>query len=120
MRILLLEDDPILRATLAEELEDEGYAVLAVGRGLEAVEAARRQRFDLMLTDVRMEGMDGLEALERVRLLQPGLPALVITGYACAEDMQRARRLASRIMSKPCDLGELLDAVGTLAGRTAA
>lgn len=115
MRILLLEDDPILRATVAEALEDEGYAVLAVGRGVEAVEASREQRFDLMVTDIRMEGMDGLEALERVQRQLPGLPGLVVTGYACEQDLLRARRLARGLLKKPYDLEELLNFVASHA-----
>lgn len=111
MRILLLEDDPILRDTVAEALEDEGYLVTPTGRGLDAVEAARRHRFDLMITDIRMEGMDGLEALERVRQLQPGVCSLVVSGYACDEDL---RRVTGSFLKKPYALGDLLDRVARL------
>lgn len=114
MRILLLEDDANLRETVAEALEDEGYTVLAVGRGTEAVEASQRQLFDLMVTDVRMEGMNGLEALEQVQLQQPGIASLVMTGYACEEDLKRARRLATTVLRKPYDLQVMLDFVSGL------
>lgn len=116
--ILVLEDDPVMRATLSESLEDEGYSVVAVGRGLEAVEAARQQTFDLVVTDIRMEGMDGLEALERVKMQQPEVRSLVVTGYASEEDTLRAFKLsAAGYLKKPFELQDLLDMVASLVSQ---
>jgi len=116
--ILVLEDDPTMRATLSESLEDEGYTVVAVGRGVEAVEAARQQAFDLVVTDIRMEGMDGLEALERVKMQQPEVRSLVVTGYASEEDTLRAFRLsAAGYLKKPFELQDLLDMVASLVSQ---
>lgn len=116
--ILVLEDDPTMRATVSEALEDEGYTVVAVGRGLEAVEAARKQPFDLVVTDIRMEGMDGLEALERVKMQQPEVRSLVVTGYASEEDTLRAFRLsAAGYLKKPFELQQLLDMVASLVSQ---
>ncbi len=116
--ILVLEDDPTMRATVSEALEDEGYTVVAVGRGIEAVEAARKQPFDLVVTDIRMEGMDGLEALERVKMQQPEVRSLVVTGYASEEDTLRAFRLsAAGYLKKPFELQQLLDMVASLVSQ---
>ena len=115
IKILVLEDDPVMRESLNEALEDEGYSVVAVGGALEAVEAARRQAFDLVVTDIRMEGMDGLEALERVKLQQPEVRSLVVTGYASEEDTLRAFRLsAAGYLKKPFRLEDFLDMVASL------
>ena len=116
--ILVLEDDPVMRETLNEALEDEGYSVVAVGGALEAVEAARRQTFDLVVTDIRMEGMDGLEALERVKLQQPEVRSLVVTGYASEEDTLRAFRLsAAGYLKKPFRLEDFLEMVASLVSQ---
>lgn len=115
IKILVLEDDPVMRESLHEALEDEGYSVVAVGSAPEAVEAARRQAFDLVVTDIRMEGMDGLEALERVKQQQPEVRSLVVTGYASEEDTLRAFRLsAAGYLKKPFRLEDFLDMVASL------
>lgn len=118
IKILVLEDDPVMRETLSEALEDEGYSVVAVGGALEAVEAARRQAFDLVVTDIRMEGMDGLEALERVKLQQPEVRSLVVTGYASEEDTLRAFKLsAAGYLKKPFRLEDFLEMVASLVSQ---
>lgn len=115
IKILVLEDDPVMRDTLSEALQDEGYSVVAVGGAMEAVEAARREAFDLVVTDIRMEGMDGLEALERVKMQQPEVRSLVVTGYASEEDTLRAFRLsAAGYLKKPFRLEDFLDMVTSL------
>lgn len=116
--ILVLEDDPVMRESLSEALEDEGYSVVAVGRAMEAVEEARRRTFDLLVTDIRMEGMDGLEALERVKLQQPEVRSLVVTGYASEEDTLRAFRLsAAGYLKKPFALEDFLEMVASLVSQ---
>ncbi|HEX5477574.1 MAG TPA: response regulator, partial [Burkholderiales bacterium] len=67
MRILIVEDDPSLASGLSRILEAEGYAVDATSRGEQAVEAARRERFDLVILDIGLPGIDGFEALRRLR-----------------------------------------------------
>ena len=79
-KVLVLEDDPELRETLAELLEEEGYTVVAVSRGEEAVQQASRQAFDLIVSDIRMDGMDGLEAIDQASKLQPSMGSLVVSG----------------------------------------
>jgi two-component SAPR family response regulator len=110
--ILLLEDDDSMRETLVMLLEDEGYEVTAAGSGLEAVEHVSRRSFDLMITDIRMAGMDGLEALARVKESLPDVGSLVITAYAGEADSIRALRLgAGDYLKKPFELSDLLRSV---------
>lgn len=119
-RILVLEDDTNLRAELQEVLEDEGYQVEAVGQGEEAVRRILGGPFDLLVADVRMEGIDGLEAVARMRSSEASVPVLVITGYASEADSIRAIRLGvGDYLRKPFRLEEFRTAVQSLLARTA-
>ncbi|MBS2040702.1 response regulator [bacterium] len=116
IRILLLEDDQDLRFVLAQLLEAEGYQVSVASRGQEAVQLAQQHPFDLVVADIRMEGLDGLDALAGVRELQPDVRALVVTGYSTEADSIRAIRLGvGDYLKKPFDLGDFLKAVARLA-----
>src|SRR5258707_14846205 len=79
MRILIVEDDPSLASGLARILEAEGYAVDVTSRGEQAVEAARQERFDLVILDIGLPGMDGFEGLRRLRGAEYRMPVLVLT-----------------------------------------
>lgn len=119
IRILVLEDHDQMRKALVEALEDEGYEVAVATRGEEAVEMAQGQPFDLLITDIRMEGMDGLEALRHVQQHQPGIHSMVVTGYSTEDDSIRAIQLgAGDYLRKPFKLNHFLDRVNRLvAGR---
>ena len=109
LTILLLEDDDDLREAVAEELEEAGYEVIGVAGGVEAVAAVAETTFDLVVVDVRMKGISGLEALAKMREFQQDLPCIVVTGYACEEDAIRAARLGVRgYLRKPFEMAELL------------
>ncbi len=117
-RILLLEDDEQVRVELEELLDSEGYQVHAAATGAAAIELAGEHRFDLIVADVKMEGMDGLTALSQLRQADPGLAALVISGYSDEADTLRALRLgAGDFLKKPFRVAELLSAVETLLER---
>jgi two-component SAPR family response regulator/soluble cytochrome b562 len=89
--------------------------VHTAGSGLQAVELASSESFDLIITDIRMEGMDGLEALEKVKEAQPDIASLVITGYSTEEDSIRAIRLGvGEYLKKPFRLPTLLESVGQM------
>ncbi|TRX73223.1 ATP-binding protein [Pseudomonas mangiferae] len=81
-RILVVEDDPVVRMLTVEVLEDLGYQVLQASDGLEALETLRREPFDLLLTDVGLPGMNGRQLAESVRQVLPEVPVLFATGYA--------------------------------------
>ncbi len=78
--ILILEDDTQLRTLLVQFLSQQKFDVQEARSGPEAIALGSRKRFDLVLTDVRMEGMDGLEALSALRQAQPGLKSIIMTG----------------------------------------
>lgn len=112
VRILVLEDDVAFRTVMAKVLETEGYAVVQAGSGAEALERARETEFDLVVADIRMEGMDGLEALEHVRQVNPQARSVVVTGYSTEDQSIRAIRMGvGDYLRKPFPLSELLDSV---------
>ncbi len=117
-RILVLEDDEYLRGVLARVLQESGYEVETASRGEEAVARASVAAFDLVVADVRMEGMDGLEALARVKQQQPDVSGLVVTGYASEADSIRAIRLGvGDYLKKPFGISAFLDSVRNVIGR---
>ena len=114
-RILLLEDDDNLRPVLADVLEEEGFEVDSCQAGDAAIEMARQSEYDLMVADIRMEGLDGLAALSQVQSYRPGVDALVISGYADAEQAERASRLGlGAVLKKPFQLDVFLHKVNVL------
>jgi two-component system response regulator HydG len=87
-RVLLVDDERDLLDVLAQELGDMGFDVTALDNGRAALDAIARRRFDALITDLKMPGMDGLEMARLLRRTDPQLPVIVITGYAS----DRARR----------------------------
>lgn len=111
-RILLVEDDDALRADLEMVLSSEGYTVVACASGLDAIDQASRAEFDMVVSDIRMPGLDGLETLERLQERPRPMATLVITGYTDEADSIRAVRLGvGDYIKKPFGLEEFLQAV---------
>lgn len=116
-RVLILEDDPAFRKMLVKALRDRGYSVEEAAAGAQAVQLARDQVFDLIITDIRMDGMDGLEALSRIKQAQPDTSSMVITGYTSEEDSVRAIRLGvGDYLKKPFRVQAFVDAVNRVLG----
>jgi two-component system, response regulator PdtaR len=90
-RFLLLDDNRAFAENLAEILEDAGHEATVVDSGEAALAHVRAQRFDALLTDMRMPGMSGAAAVHHLRKVDPGLPAIVITAYPGEQDLERAR-----------------------------
>ena len=108
IRILLAEDDTGMREYLTRALERAGYHVTAVDRGTAAVPLLQAHAWDLLLTDIVMPEMDGIELAQRAGELCPGLRVMFITGFA-AVTLQAADAVPqARILSKPFHLRELV------------
>lgn len=111
-RILVAEDDPFLQELIVEVLTAAGFAVTLAKDGAEALERLQREEFDLLLTDVRMPRMDGLELLGRVRELPARPRVVVLTSDDTRETLLRAvREQALHYLVKPVDRNGLLDLV---------
>ena len=114
IRILLAEDDTGMREYLTRALERAGYHVTAVDRGTAAVPLLQARAWDLLLTDIVMPEMDGIELAQRAGELCPGLRVMFITGFA-AVTLQAADAVPqARILSKPFHLRELVMEVDRL------
>ncbi len=112
IRVLVLEDDADMRSMLVSLLESEGYEVCSASNGLEALGHTRTRPFDLVVADVRMDGMSGLDVLETVHNEAPATRSLVITGYASEEDSIRAIRLGvGDYLRKPFRLADFRQSV---------
>ena len=89
-----------------------GYDVSTAGSGAAAIERAKRERFDLAITDLRMPGLSGADTLAALKQIDPTLAVIVLSGYASEEATQTLfERGALRVMSKPFQLDDLLEAV---------
>ena len=109
--ILVIDDEPGVRALMAEYLADQGYVVRAEGSGEAGLAAFQREACDLVLTDLRMPGLDGLEVVRRVKGVSPRTEVIVITGYATIQDGVDAMRCgAYDFLLKPVRIPQL-DAV---------
>lgn len=108
IRILLAEDDQVMREYLTRALERAGYAVSAVDRGTAAIPLLETERFDLLLTDIVMPEMDGIELARRAAEIVPGLRVMFITGFA-AVTLKAGREMPNaRVLSKPFHLRDLV------------
>lgn len=106
---LLVDDNRAFAENLGEIIRDVGAEVTIVESGAEALEKVRHQRFDAMLTDMRMPAMGGAELVHRVRGIDPGLPAIVATAYSGDEDLRIARDEGLlAVLQKPVPLEGLL------------
>lgn len=107
---LVVDDNQAFADNLAEILADAGARVdVAIG-GAAALEAVRSRRYDAMLSDMRMPLMSGAELVDRVRRIDPGLPAIVITAYTRDDDLAAARRAGLlAVLPKPAPMGRLLE-----------
>lgn len=113
--ILLAEDDTSMREFLAKALRRAGHEVVAVGDGLDGLAQLDEAHFDLLLADVVMPGLDGIELARRAAKRQPGLKVMFITGFAAVA--LRAREQSpkeTRILSKPFHLRDLVDQVDVM------
>jgi len=111
-RILLIDDEPNVVKSCARMLELEGFAVEGVTSGKEALDLYRREFFDLVLTDLKMPDVDGLEVLTAVRRLNPDAAVVIFTAYGTKESVVEALRLGAReFLEKPLDTKVLIATV---------
>ena len=114
VRVLVVEDDPTLREVLQEVLTARGLNVVVSSRGEEALHRAREEPFDLIVADIRMEGINGLDTIEQARQIQPDIGSIVVSGFASEEETLRAVKLnVAGYLKKPFRVPELLDLINT-------
>ncbi len=118
--ILVVDDELLIRETLVEFLSQEGFSVVACSSGEEALELAEGRRFDIVLCDVHLPGLNGLELLDRLQRISPETFVLLITAYATVESAVEAfQRGAHDYLMKPILLDEVLSKIRRLLAHRA-
>jgi CheY-like chemotaxis protein len=113
-KILSVEDNPALAEVMETFLQGQGFTVLQAGNGEEAVQTARQERPDLILMDLQLPVMSGLEAMRRIRHIPElaAMPIIALTGFATDFDAARAKAAGcTEFVTKPYDLDTLLDTI---------
>ncbi len=112
-KILVVEDEESLRLLYQEELKNEGYEVVTVESGEEAIEILEKNNIDLVVLDIRLTGINGLEALEEMLLKNRNLKVIINTAYANYKD-DFSSWLADAYLIKSSDLTELKETIKNL------
>ncbi len=117
VRMLLIDDEKGFVATLAKRLARRNIQATQAYSGREGIQALRRQDFDVVVLDLKMEDMDGLEVLKIIKIMAPEMPVLMLSGHASDEAAQTGIKAgAFDYLTKPYDLKELLDKIGAALG----
>ena len=121
-RVLLVDDDPVYSEYLRRVLSSGGFAVVSESDAAAALARVRAEPWDLLITDIELPGMNGIELLKRVRELVPDLPVAVLTGHASVDYAVSALRgAAAEFLRKPIGRANLVAKAAELiaAGRAA-
>lgn len=110
--ILILDDEPIVSKRLQPSLEKKGYEVETFTESMKALQRIREREFDIVITDLKMEGVDGMQILAEVKKRSPRTEVIVITGFAT---MQTAKESFQQgvldFLAKPFKLGEIAEVI---------
>jgi CheY-like chemotaxis protein len=111
-RILVVDDEESIRDLCTRVLTRAGYTVMTASTGEDAVTTLAEASFDLLISDIRMPGISGLEVLERAKIADPHIRVVLITGFGTPQILSRGQPPgADRILTKPFSQAELLTAV---------
>jgi two-component system OmpR family response regulator len=116
LRVLLVEDDDDNRELMAEVLASSGCEVLSAASGQEGLKTLSEHSVDVVVTDVGMPGMGGLEMARAAKTIAPKVPVVIVTGWAERDDIARARgHEVDAVLIKPVDPDALTQAVSDVA-----
>ncbi|MDR2358357.1 MAG: sigma-54 dependent transcriptional regulator [Prevotellaceae bacterium] len=119
MKILIVDDEKSIRHTLKDILEYEKYEVVTAENGKDALKIAGSATFDMVFCDIKMDGMDGIEVLEKLQTTQPDLPVVMISGHGTIDTAVEAiKKGAYDFIEKPLDLNRVLIAVRNATEKT--
>ena len=121
--ILVIDDEELLIKSFSKLLEKQGYHVYTVKNGADAVVVAEEENFDLVISDIRMPGQNGIETIRKIRDHQARkkkleIPVIFITGYA-DEDLEKEAKKLNPVayIHKPFDIGRFLEIVNSAIAR---
>jgi DNA-binding NtrC family response regulator len=111
-KILLVDDEDRFRTTMRKMLTGHGLDVTDLNSGQAALTALAAQPYDVVVLDLRMPGMDGVQTLKAMKELHPGLEVIILTGHASMDDAMEIMQLGgTEYLLKPCSVEELLDKI---------
>ena len=111
-KILIVDDEPEMTEELKEILESENYKVIVAHNGIEALEFFSKELFDLILLDIKMPKMDGVETYRKMKQVKPMTPIIIITGSFARKNAERViREGASDVVYKPFDVEKLFNII---------
>ena len=111
-RLLLVDDETGFLNVLANRLSKRGIETATASSGTQALQALRRSDFHVMVLDLKMEDMDGIEVLKIVRRMAPELPVIILTGHGSQAAAEEGMALgAFDYLTKPCELADLLEKI---------
>jgi len=109
IKLLLVDDEERFRTTLSKRLAEKGLAAETAGNGIEALKIVKDRHVDVIVLDIRMPEMDGIETLRQVKKIDAEVEIILLTGHANIESAVEGMRLgAYDYLMKPCDLEQLL------------
>ena len=110
--ILILDDEPIVSKRLKPSLEKKGYEVEAFTASADALARVQERSFDIVITDLKMEGVDGMQFLTEVKAQHPATEVIVITGFATMETAKESfNKGVFDFLAKPFKLGEITEVI---------
>ncbi|MCL2340143.1 MAG: response regulator [Proteobacteria bacterium] len=113
MRVLIVDDEDDLRETMVKRLNARKIQTEGADSGIRALEVLKDKDFDVIVLDVKMPGMDGIETLQHIKKLKPAIEVIMLTGHASVEFGLKGMQLgAFDYIMKPAPLNELLDTIG--------
>jgi len=107
-KVLVVDDDPVIGRSFDRVLSESGYEVSTAHDGPQALASMSREDYDVVFTDIKMPGMDGLELAERIRKTRPWIPVVIITGYGTPANVERAEAAGvAGFLDKPLSPGTI-------------
>ena len=118
VRVMIIEDDEEMRSLMKDFFEEEGFETDSASNGVDGLRILSKDHFDLVITDIRMPGLTGLDILPRIRRLKPETPIIVMTAYGSDDVRRRAfERGATDYLEKPIRLSKLRTLIREVALR---
>lgn len=111
-RVLVVDDEERFRSTMGKLLSVSGMEVLTLGSGQEALDELQRKRYDVIVLDIRMPQMSGIEALAEIRKIDPFIEVIILTGHASVDTAVEIMKLGGYdYLLKPCPTEDLINKI---------